>query len=187
MAINATKQYKDFHKDHQLTAILDEEDQHPFQHDQLHYFQKQEQSKSLNHYKGKAIIISASGMATGGRVLHHLFHHLPHEKNGVIFAGYQAEGTRGRRLIEGETEIRIYGQEVPVRAKIYQIEGLSAHADQRELLEWAEGFIDKPKLTFISHGEEKSAETLASKLHEDLGWNTVIPTYLESFLLFENI
>jgi metallo-beta-lactamase family protein len=187
MAINATRQYKEFHKDHQLTAILDEEDQHPFQHDHLHYFQKQEQSKSLNHHKGKAIIISASGMATGGRVLHHLFHHLPHEKNGVIFAGYQAEGTRGRRLLEGETDIRIYGQEVPVRAKIYQIEGLSAHADQAELLEWAEGFIDKPKLTFIIHGEEKSAETLAAKLHEDLGWNTVIPTYLESFLLFENI
>lgn len=187
MAINATRQYQDFHRDHQLAAILDEKDQHPFQHDHLHYFQKQEESKSLNHYKGKAIIISASGMATGGRVLHHLFHHLPHEKNGVIFAGFQAEGTRGRRLLEGEPDVRIYGQEVPVRAKIYHIEGLSAHADQAELMEWAEGFIEKPKMTFVIHGEEKSSQTLAAKLREELGWNTIIPTYLESFMLFEGI
>jgi metallo-beta-lactamase family protein len=187
MAINATRQYQDFHRDHQLAAILDEKDQHPFQHDHLHYFQKQEESKSLNHFKGKGIIISASGMATGGRVLHHLFRHLPEEKNGVIFAGFQAEGTRGRRLLEGEPTIRIYGQEVPVRAKIYHIEGLSAHADQAELMEWAEGFIEKPKMTFVIHGEEKSSQTLAAKLREELGWNTVIPTYLESFMLFEGI
>ncbi len=187
MAINATRQYQDFHRDHQLAAILDEKDQHPFQHDHLHYFQKQEESKSLNHYKGKAIIISASGMATGGRVLHHLFHHLPNERNGVIFAGFQAEGTRGRRLLDGEPDVRIYGQEVPVRAKIYHIEGLSAHADQTELMEWAEGFIEKPKMTFVIHGEEKSSQTLAAKLREELGWNTIIPTYLESFVLFEGI
>lgn len=187
MAINATRQYQEFHRDHQLSAILDEKVQHPFQHDQLHYFQKQEESKSLNHFKGRGIIISASGMATGGRVLHHLFHHLPNEKNGVIFAGFQAEGTRGRRLLDGETTIRIYGQEVPVRAKIYQIDGLSAHADQTELIEWAEGFIDKPKMTFIVHGEEKSSEILAMKLREELGWKTIVPTYLESFVLFEGI
>lgn len=187
MAINATRQYQDFHKDHQLAAILDEKEQHPFQHNQLHYYQKQEESKSLNHFKGRGIIISAGGMATGGRILHHLFRHLPDEKNGVIFAGFQAEGTRGRRLLEGEPTIRIYGQDVPVRAKIYQIEGLSAHADQTELIEWAEGFIEKPKMTFIVHGEEKSSQTLAAKLHEELGWNTIIPTYLESLLLFEGI
>lgn len=187
MAINATKLYQDYKSDHQLAAVLEEDDRNPFDHPQLHYFQKQEQSRSLNEYRGNAIIISASGMATGGRVLHHLFHHLPDEKNGVIFVGYQAEGTRGRRLIEGEPEIRIYGREVSVKAKIYQIEGLSAHADQSELLDWAEGFSTKPKITFIIHGEEKSASTLGQKLEEELGWRTVIPTYLESFMLFENI
>ncbi|SIN66363.1 MBL fold metallo-hydrolase RNA specificity domain-containing protein [Algoriphagus halophilus] len=187
MAINATKLYLDFKSDHQLTAVLEDDNNHPFDHPQLHYFQKQEQSRSLNEYRGNAIIISASGMATGGRVLHHLFHHLPDEKNGVVFVGYQAEGTRGRRLLEGEPEIRIYGREVPVKAKIYQIDGLSAHADQNELMDWAEGFIEKPKIAFIIHGEEKSASVLGQKLHEELGWRTILPQYLESFLLFENI
>lgn len=187
MAINATKIYMDYSKDHQLAAVLEEEGQHPFDHDQLHYYRKQEQSKSLNEHRGRAIIISASGMATGGRVLHHLFHHLPHEKNGVIFVGYQAYGTRGRRLVEGEPSVRIYGLEVPVKAKIYQIDGLSAHADQNELMEWADGFCEKPKLTFIIHGEGSGAEVLARKLKDENGWNTVIPHYLESFMLFEGI
>ncbi|WP_425637988.1 MBL fold metallo-hydrolase RNA specificity domain-containing protein [Algoriphagus yeomjeoni] len=187
MAINVSTLYKDFHQDHQLIGVLDDNDQHPFQHSQLHYFRKQEQSRTLNELKGKAIIISASGMATGGRVLHHLFHHLPNEKNGVVFVGYQAEGTRGRRLVDGEPEVRIYGQEVPVKAKIYSVEGLSAHADQNELMEWAEGFGEKPKLAFIVHGEESSAGVLAHKLKDELGWNTIIPNYLESFMLFEEI
>jgi metallo-beta-lactamase family protein len=187
MAINVSTLYKDFHQDHQLIAVLDDQAQHPFQHSQLHYFRKQEQSRTLNDLKGKAIIISASGMATGGRVLHHLFHHLPNERNGVVFVGYQAEGTRGRRLVDGEPEVRIYGQEVPVKAKIYSVEGLSAHADQNELMEWAEGFGEKPKLAFIVHGEERSAGVLAHKLKDELGWNTIIPNYLESFMLFEEI
>ncbi|GAB2484132.1 MBL fold metallo-hydrolase [Algoriphagus taiwanensis] len=186
MAIDATKLYLDFHTDHRLTAML-EENEHPFKHPQLHYLQKQQQSMTLNEYRGNAIIISASGMATGGRVLHHLFHHLPSEKNGVILVGYQAEGTRGRRLLDGEPEIRIYGQEVPVKAKIYQIEGLSAHADQDELMEWAEGFCEVPKMTFIVHGEKESAEVLSQKLTNELGWHTLIPQYLESVVLFEGI
>lgn len=187
MAIDATRLYLDFHRDHRLTAMLEDENNHPFRYPQLHYYQKQEQSMSLNEHRGKAIIISASGMATGGRILHHLFHHLPHEKNGVIMVGYQAEGTRGRRLLDGEPEVKIYGIEVPVKAKIYQIEGLSAHADQDELMEWAEGFCDKPKLTFLIHGEKESAEALSNKLQEELGWNTAIPQYLESFELFKGI
>ena len=116
-----------------------------------------------------------------------MFHHLPHEKNGIVIVGYQPEGTRGRRLLDGEPTVRIYGVDVPVKAKIHQIEGLSAHADQDELIDWAEGFCDKPKKTFIVHGEQKSAAALAQKLHEELGWNTIIPQYLESFVLFEGI
>lgn len=187
MAIDATKLYLDFHTDHRLSAMLEEDNEHVFKHSQLHYFQKQEQSVSLNEFRGKGIIISASGMATGGRVLHHLFHHLPHEKNGVVIVGFQAEGTRGRRLLDGEPTLRIYGTDVPVKAKVYQIEGLSAHADQDELMEWAEGFSDKPKRVFVVHGEKESSEALATKLNEELGWNTVIPQYLESFVLFEGI
>lgn len=187
MAIDATRLYLDFHQDHRLSAMLEEDDKHAFKHPQLRYFQKQEQSMSLNEYRGKAIIISASGMATGGRVLHHLFHHLPEEKNGIIIVGYQAEGTRGRRILEGEPTIRIYGNDVPVKAKVYQIEGLSAHADQDELMDWAEGFCEKPKIAFVVHGEKKSAEALAHKLKDELGWNAIIPQYLESFVLFEGI
>ncbi|WPR76189.1 MBL fold metallo-hydrolase [Algoriphagus sp. NG3] len=187
MAINVSQLYREFHQDHQLIAVLEDTDHHPFQHSNLHYIRKQEQSRMLNDLKEKAIIISASGMATGGRVLHHLMHHLPNERNGVIFVGYQAEGTRGRRLVNGESGIRIFGQEVPVKAKVYNVEGLSAHADQNELMEWAEGFSVKPKLAFMIHGEEKSATVLAEKLKKELGWNTVIPNYLESFMLFEGI
>ncbi len=187
MAINVSTIYKDFHQDHQLVAVLDDNAQHPFQHSQLHYFRKQEQSRTLNDLKRKAIIISASGMATGGRVLHHLYHHLPKELNGVIFVGYQAEGTRGRRLVDGEPMVSIYGQQVDVKAKVYSVEGLSAHADQNELMDWAEGFNEKPKLAFVVHGEEDSAGVLAQKLRDELGWNAVIPNYLESFVLFDGI
>ena len=186
MAIDATKLYLDFSNDHRLGAML-QEDEHAFKHPQLHYFQKKEESMSLNTFEGKAIIISASGMATGGRILHHLFHHLPNEKNGVIIVGYQAQETRGRRLLDGDPSIRIYGEEVSVRAKVYPIEGLSAHADQEELMDWAEGFTEKPKYTFVVHGEEKSGEALAYKLKQELGWNTLLPTYFESFVLFEGI
>jgi metallo-beta-lactamase family protein len=105
----------------------------------------------------------------------------------VIFVGYQAEGTRGRRLVDGEPQIQIYGNAVQVKAKIYSIDGLSAHADQDELMEWAEGFTEKPKLAFVIHGEERASAILAKKLHEELGWNTIIPNQLESVILFDNI
>ncbi len=187
MAIEATKLYLDFHPDHRLSAMLEEDSEHAFRHPHLHYIQKQEQSVALNEFRGRAIIISASGMATGGRVLHHLFHRIPDEKNGVIIVGFQAEGTRGRSLLDGDPTLRIYGADIPVKAKVYHIEGLSAHADQSELMAWAEGFSDSPKRVFIVHGEAASAETLAFKLKEELGWNTVIPQYLESFVLFEGI
>lgn len=187
MAINATEVYEKFHQDHQLIAVLDERDQHPFQHNQLHFTPKVEQSKRINEHSGNAIIVSASGMATGGRVLHHLYNRITSEKNSVIFVGYQAEGTRGRRLVDGEPYINIYGQELEVKAHIHQIDGLSAHADQEELIDWAEGFTDKPKLAFVIHGEEKAAETLAARLKDELGWNPIIPQYLESFVLFDNI
>lgn len=186
MAINATQLYLEFRNDHRLSAML-QEDEHAFQHPNLHYYQKKEESMSLNTYNGRAIIISASGMATGGRVLHHLYHHLPDEKNGIIIVGFQAHETRGRRIMEGEPTIRIYGKEVDVKAKVYPIEGLSAHADQEELMDWAEGFTEKPKLTFIVHGEPDSAEALAQRLKNELGWNTILPQYLESFVLFKDI
>ncbi|PSL05017.1 MBL fold metallo-hydrolase RNA specificity domain-containing protein [Cecembia rubra] len=187
MAIDVTKLYKKYTEYHRLGPLLEEEGANPFLHKNLHYYQTQEASMSLNAIRGDAIIISASGMATGGRILHHLYNRLPREQDSIIFVGYQAEGTRGRRLLEGESTSRMYGVEVPVKSKIYYIEGLSAHADQEELMEWAEGFASKPKMTFLIHGEKEASETLSQKLTEILQWNTIVPEYMESFSLFEGI
>lgn len=187
MAIDVTKLYKRFHQYHKLGPVIDEESSNPFQHPKLHYYQTQEASMSLNAIRGDAIIISASGMATGGRVLHHLYNRLPNEHDSFIFVGYQAEGTRGRKLIDGEPLSRMYGMDIQVKSKIYYIEGMSAHADQDELIEWAEGFASKPKMAFMIHGEKEASEGLSNRLEQELGWHTIIPEYLESFELFDGI
>ncbi len=187
MAIDVTKLYKRFGTYHHLGSSLEEEGANPFLHKNLHYYQNQEASMSLNQVKGDAIIISASGMATGGRILHHLYNRLPNENDSVVFVGHQAEGTRGRKLLDGEELCRIYGIDIKVKASIYFIDGLSAHADQSELLDWCGGFISKPKHVFMVHGEEKACRTLAGKLQKKLGWQCATPNYLESFELFNGI
>jgi metallo-beta-lactamase family protein len=134
-------------------------------------------SKALNELSGPAIIISASGMATGGRVLHHLAKRLPDPANTVVLVGYQAAGTRGRRLQEGEKELRIHGQAVEVNARVEMLSSLSAHADSEELIRWMKGFKRPPRTTFLIHGEPESAEALRQKIVEELGWNAVVPAY----------
>lgn len=187
MAIDVTKLYKKFPTYHRLGAIIDEDDANPFHHKHLHYYSSQESSVSLNQLRGDAVIISASGMATGGRIVHHLYNRLPNEQDSFIFVGFQAEGTRGRKLLEGDVTSRMYGIDVPVKASIYSIDGLSAHADQEELMEWCEGFVSKPKITFLVHGEPKASQSLSERIHQELGWNCVVPEYLESFELFDGI
>lgn len=187
MAINVTELYKKFSHYHHLGPSLEEKGANPFTHKNLHYYRDQEASMSLNHLSGDAIIISASGMATGGRILHHLYHRLPNENDSVIFVGFQPQGTRGRKLLDGDETCRIYGIDVPVKAEIHFIDGLSAHADQTELINWCESFISKPKFTFMVHGEKEASEKLAGILKEQLQWNTVCPHYLESFELFTGI
>jgi metallo-beta-lactamase family protein len=140
-------------------------------------------SKALNALQGPAIIISASGMATGGRVLHHLARCLPDPANTVVFVGFQAAGTRGRLLQEGAREIKIHGQMVPVKAKVESMGSLSAHADSSEILRWLSGFKQAPKTTFVVHGEPAGSEALRDKINKDLGWNVVIPEYLQTFEL----
>jgi metallo-beta-lactamase family protein len=137
-------------------------------------------SKALDEQSGSAIIISASGMATGGRVLHHLARFLPDAANTVLFVGFQASGTRGRRLLNGEEEIKIHGQMIPVRANIESIGSLSAHADAGEILRWLGGFRRPPKKTFIIHGEPDAAQALRDRVEKELGWTAVIPTYQET-------
>jgi metallo-beta-lactamase family protein len=136
-----------------------------------------EQSKAINGLRGPLIIISASGMATGGRVLHHLKHRLPNPDTTVLLAGYQAEGTRGRSLQDGAKEIRMLGEVVPVRAKIKVLDGFSAHADQGEILRWLGTFKKPPRVTYIVHGEPPAANALSEAIRDRLRWKVEIPRY----------
>jgi len=153
----------------------------------IHYCNTRESSQALNALNKPCIIISASGMATGGRILHHMSHRLPDPDTTFLIAGYQAIGTRGRDLIEGREAIKIFGKYVPVKAQVRVMNGLSAHADRSELLEWASTIPEPPKFVFITHGEPSVAKKFAGTLLEKKGWKAVLPEYLETFRLFEGI
>lgn len=136
-----------------------------------------DESKRLVQTPGPSIVIASSGMATGGRVVHHLFAELPYERNTVLFVGYQAVGTRGRNLIEGAHYIKMYGQEVPVRAKIAKINGMSSHADSGEIIKWLRTIPRAPKITYLVHGEPAAQDVLKTTIQKELGWNVEIPTH----------
>jgi len=187
MAINVTGLYKDFFSYHKLREE-DLEGESIFDYKHLHYTRSREASMEINSIEKHAIIISASGMCTGGRIMHHLYHRLPHENDTILFVGYQAKGTRGRDILEEFENVRMFGTEVPVRCHVRQIDGLSAHADKEELLQWTGQFTEAPKRTFVVHGEPESATALANTLYEEHQWqNVFVPDYLESFELFQNI
>lgn len=141
-----------------------------------------EQSRAINHMKGPLVIISASGMATGGRVLHHLARRLPDPKTSVILVGYQAEGTRGRRLLDGEKTIRIHGQEIPVHARVGQIHGFSGHADWKETDGWLGGLKQPPDHTFLVHGEPGALEAMRARL-AGRGWRVTVPAHEQEIAL----
>ena len=137
------------------------------------------ESQQLVASRTPAIVISSSGMATGGRVLHHLRAALPDARHTVLFVGYQAAGTRGRKLVDGEEEVKIHGQLVPVRARIEKIDSMSAHADSSEILRWLSGFKRPPEMTYLVHGEPPAMEALAATVDKRLGWKTKRPEHLE--------
>jgi len=122
-------------------------------------------------------------MVTGGRILHHMLHRLPQKQNTILFIGYQAEGTRGRLMLEGVRTIKSHGQQVPVRAKIEQIDGFSGHPDSNEILAWLMGVNVKPQTAFIVHGEADSSAALAQRIREKLGWRVEVPEFGQSFEL----
>lgn len=153
----------------------------------LVFVRSNEHSKALNQIKQRAIIISSSGMMTGGRILHHLYHRLRREQDTVLIAGYQAEGTRGRRLLEGEKTIKIFGEEVPVNCRVLYTSSMSGHADREELFRWMSQIKEKPKITFTVHGEGSDLYAYADAIRQRLGWNVMVPKYLESVQLFESI
>jgi metallo-beta-lactamase family protein len=140
-------------------------------------------SREINHRPGPFMVISGSGMANGGRIVHHLLHHISDPNTIVLFTGYQAEGTLGRRILEGQEVVRILKREVPVKARIEKLNALSAHADQGEILKWLGGFKAPPRKTFLVHGEPHAQEALQQRIHQELGWDVVIPTWHEEFQL----
>lgn len=174
MAIDATEIWQKHGQEHRLDAKTCAEVCRT-----ARYVRTPEESKALINGIGPAIVISASGMATGGRVLHHLAHHIGNERNTILFAGYQASGTRGARLVHGEKEIKIHGRLYPVRAEIDNLDMLSAHADYKEIIEWLRGFSTQPRRVFLTHGEPEATSSFKFKIEEHLGWNVEIPEYLQ--------
>jgi metallo-beta-lactamase family protein len=181
MAQSATQQYLQYKDDHdEEMRELIHRHINPFQTHSFGFGRYRETSRPQSPTKSH-IIISASGMATGGHVLYYLKECLPDPNSTIIFAGFQAEETRGRRLVEGEKEIKIHGEMVPVRAEIVSISNLSAHADYQETLHWLGEFRHPPQTVFVTHGETAAAESLKLKIEEKFGWKAVVPKYADSF------
>jgi metallo-beta-lactamase family protein len=156
---------------------------HPLRTRSMMTCSSKEESKRLNKVQGPRVIISASGMMTGGRVLHHALRMLPDPNTTLVFVGYQAAGTPGRRILNGEKEIKILGQRVPVNCRIARIGSFSAHADWQEILHWLEGLTPPPRRTFLTHGEPIAANAMAAHIKERFGWITEVPQYGERFEL----
>ncbi len=185
MAIDATEIYCR-HTDEQRAEHRHQGDKGcAFFFGDLHLHSTVEDSKRLGAMSGPRVIISASGMATGGRILHHLKARLPKPENVVVFVGFQAPGTRGRTLVDGADTVRMLGQEIEVKARIEKIDALSAHADRSELLRWTGTVGDRaPRRTFLVHGEPEAAESLAALHREKRGWDVRVPAHLEKVPLF---
>ena len=175
MAIEATAIYAQHPEEEDPdVARTVSEGKRPFASRRFHLSRSVHESKALNDLEGPVIVISGSGMATGGRVLHHLRHRLPDPRTTILFVGYQAAGTRGRLLKDGAREIRIFGEAIPVGATAAVSDAYSAHADQGEILRWLRGFRRAPRMTYIVHGEPEAAGALRQKVVQDLGWPATV-------------
>ncbi|HVI65672.1 MAG TPA: MBL fold metallo-hydrolase [Bradyrhizobium sp.] len=142
-----------------------------------HYIRSVEESKALTANPVPKVIISASGMATGGRVLHHLKRYAPHPKNTILFAGFQAGGTRGAAMLSGVESVKIHGEYLPVRAQVNNRDMLSAHADADEIMRWLRGFKAAPRMTFVTHGEPAASDALRHRIEEELRWPCMVPDH----------
>jgi len=183
MAINVTDIYVRHTEDHDADFTQEEQagDRDPLNLKEVHMTRAVEDSKKINDVVSPCIIISASGMATGGRIMHHLARRLPDSRSAVLLVGYEAEGTGGRALEDGAQYLRIHGEEVPVRAEIVKIDQLSAHAGRSELLRWLSGFRVPPRQTFLVHGEPNALDSFQGAIASRFHWPVTIPEYLQSF------
>lgn len=177
MAIRATAQYISHPEDHDREMKEKMADRLKEARQRITLVRGQAQSQALCRESKPAVVISASGMATGGRVLHHLAARLPDPRNTVLFVGYQAAGTRGCLILDGAPEVKLHGRMVPVRAQVAAIHTLSAHADYQEILRWLEGFQRPPRKTFAVHGEPSASVALQHWIQEKFGWDVEIPHY----------
>jgi len=184
MAAAATQAYshRTEEQDEDYASVL-ARPQHPLRTHSMLTASSREESKRLNHETGARIIISASGMMTGGRVMHHALRVLPDPNATIVFVGYQAAGTVGRRIVDGEKEVKVMGQWVPVRCRIERIGGFSAHADWKEVLRWLEGMPSAPRRVFVTHGEPGPASAMREHIMERFGWAVEVPQYGEKFEL----
>jgi metallo-beta-lactamase family protein len=182
MAISVTGIYAKHGEDHDLdfTNAEQQGNKDPLNLREVKMTRTVDESKAINNV-ASCVIISASGMATGGRILHHLAQRLPDAKNAVLLVGYQGEGTNGRALQEGAQYLRIHGQEVKVNAEVVTVDQLSAHAGRSELLRWLSGFTAAPKQTFLVHGEPVALESFRAAVTNRLHWPVTVPAYLQSF------
>lgn len=179
MAISVTDLYVRHHEDHSLPFTREEQEgsRDPLNCHEVHMTRTAEESKKINDVVAPCIIISASGMASGGRILHHLARRLPDSRSAVILAGYQAEGTRGRQLLEHAKFLRIHGEEIPVRAEVCDLGQFSAHAGRDELVRWLSGFAAPPKQTFLVHGEPVALAAFRQTIQQRFHWPVTIPAY----------
>jgi metallo-beta-lactamase family protein len=185
LAISATEIFKknpDCFDKEMKGLLLGGED--PLELPEIKYTQTTEESKAINEDSRSGIIISASGMCDSGRIQHHLKHHLWRKESHIVFIGYQAEGTVGRRIVDGAKTIRLFGEEVAVRAHIHTLGGFSAHADQKGLLEWLSHFRNPELQVFVNHGEEKTSEKLTEIIHQKFKLRAVVPQWREKRFLF---
>lgn len=180
MACDATEIYREHAIDHDLTEGELCGEMNVLNGPSVHLCRSTDESKALNHVQGPAVILSSSGMMTAGRILHHLKQRLPNPRNTIILGGFMAEGTRGRSLEEGATTLRIHGLDVPVRAAIEKIPGLSGHADRSELLRWLKGLKTAPRQVFLTHGEIEGSTALAEAIRQKYDWQVTIPALGDS-------
>ncbi len=184
LAISATEIFKKFPEyfDEEMTRLLDQGET-PLAMPELKYSRTAEESMAINQQKGSAIIIAASGMCNAGRIKHHLKHNLWRPGAQIIITGFQAEGTLGRSIVEGAKKVRIFQEEVAVRAKVHTISGFSAHADQNELLSWIRNFKNPQLTVFVIHGEESTSLAFAQVLRDSFPFQVNVPEWQETIPL----
>ncbi|MFU8780488.1 MAG: MBL fold metallo-hydrolase RNA specificity domain-containing protein, partial [Kiritimatiellia bacterium] len=170
MAVKVTEVFRRHPElfDKETVALL-ERGEHPCDFDGLHLTRSVDESKALNKRTGTSIIIAGSGMCTGGRIKHHLNNNLERPESTILFVGYQAVGTLGRQILEGAPQVRLFGEMLAVNARIEKVNGMSAHADQNELMLWLKGQQAPPEQVFMIHGEPSGADAMASRVTRDLG------------------